>query len=334
MLGADTMEINDQRRPWAVLLVNLGTPEAPTPAAVRRYLGEFLWDPRVVEIPRPVWWLILNGIILWVRPRKSAHAYSKIWTEGGSPLMVFTRGLAERLKAELKSRLDYEVPVEIAMRYGKPDVAGRLAELKARGIERFLILPLYPQYSAPSTGAVFDAVGAALSQTRHVPEVRFLSDYHDHPAYIDAVANSIENFWQENGRTDFLLMSFHGLPEKSRQQGDPYYDQCQTSARLIAQRLQLAEGAYQVVFQSRFGPARWLQPYCIDVLKQLPQRGVRKVDVVCPGFAVDCLETLEEIGIANREVFLEAGGTDYRLIPALNDTPEHAKALAEVIAAG
>lgn len=325
---------SDERRPWAVLLVNLGTPEAPTPAAVRRYLGEFLWDPRVVEIPRPIWWLILNGIILRVRPRKSAKAYSAIWTEGGSPLMVFTRGLAEALKAELKNRLGREVPVEIAMRYGKPDIAGRLAELKARGIERFLVLPLYPQYSAPSTGAVFDAVAAALTRARHVPEIRFLSDYHDHPAYISAVADSIERFWRDNGRSDFLLMSFHGLPEKSREQGDPYYEQCQASARLVAERLQLDKGAYQVVFQSRFGPARWLQPYCIDVLKELPQRGIRKVDVVCPGFAVDCLETLEEIGIANREVFLEAGGTDYRLIPALNDSPEHARALAEVIAAG
>jgi ferrochelatase len=324
----------DECRRWAVLLVNLGTPEVPTPAAVRRDLAEFLWDPRVVEIPRPVWWLILHGIILRVRPRKSAKAYSAIWTEAGSPLMVFTQGLADRLRAEFTARLGREVPVEIAMRYGKPDIAGRLAELKAQGIERFLILPLYPQYSAPSTGAVFDAVASALARWRHVPEIRFISDYHDHPAYIEAVAERIESFWRENGRSEFLLMSFHGLPEKSREQGDPYYEQCHASARLIARRLQLDDGTYQVVFQSRFGPSRWLQPYCVDVLRELPQRGVREVDVVCPGFAVDCLETLEEIGIANREVFLEAGGVSYRMIPALNDSPEHARALAEVIAAG
>lgn len=325
---------SDEGRPWAVLLVNLGTPEAPTPAAVRRYLREFLWDPRVVEIPRPIWWPILHGVILRLRPRKSARAYKAIWTEEGSPLLVFSRGLAEALKAELRGRFGREVPVEIAMRYGRPDIAGRLAELQARGIERFLILPLYPQYSASSTGAVFDAVAAALTRTRHVPEIRFLSDYHDHPAYITAVANSIKNFWRKNGRGDVLLMSFHGLPERSRKLGDPYYEQCQVSARLIAERLQLEEGAHQVVFQSRFGPARWLQPYCIDVLRQLPQRGIRRVDVVCPGFAVDCLETLEEIGMANREVFLQAGGTDYRLIPALNASPGHARALAEIIAAG
>jgi ferrochelatase len=328
------MTVPDERRRWAVLLVNLGTPEAPTTAAVRRYLGEFLWDPRVVEIPRPIWWLILNGIILRVRPRKSAKAYASIWTEGGSPLMVFTRNLAERLRAELRVRLSRDVPVEIAMRYGKPDIAGRLAELKAQGIERFLILPLYPQYSAPSTGAVFDAVAAALTRWRHVPEIRFLGDYHDHPAYIEAVARRIETHWRENGRHGFLLMSFHGLPEKSREQGDPYFEQCQTTARLLAGRLNLEDGTWQVVFQSRFGPARWLQPYCVEVLKELPQRGITDVDVVCPGFAVDCLETLEEIAIANRKVFLGAGGRNYSLIPALNDSTEHARALAEVIGTG
>jgi ferrochelatase len=328
------MTAPDERRRWAVLLVNLGTPEAPTTAAVRRYLGEFLWDPRVVDIPRPIWWLILNGIILRVRPRKSAKAYASIWTEGGSPLMVFTRNLAERLRAELRVRLGRDVPVEIAMRYGQPDIAGRLAELKAQGIERFLILPLYPQYSAPSTGAVFDAVAAALTRWRHVPEIRFLGDYHDHPAYIEAVARRIETHWRENGRHGFLLMSFHGLPEKSREQGDPYYEQCQTTARLLAERLKLEDGTWQVVFQSRFGLARWLQPYCVEVLKELPQRGVKDVDVVCPGFAVDCLETLEEIAIANREVFLGAGGRNYSLIPALNDSTEHARALAEVIGTG
>jgi ferrochelatase len=219
------------------------------------------------------------------------------------------------------------------MRYGRPDIASRMAELKAQGIERFVVLPLYPQYSAPSTGTVFDAVAQALTRWRHVPDVHVLGDYHDHPAYIEAVAASIEKFWQAQGRAGFLLMSFHGLPEKSREQGDPYYDQCQTSARLIAERLKLEEGAWQVVFQSRFGPAKWLQPYCVDTLKLMPGRGIKAVDVVCPGFAVDCLETLEEIAIANREVFIAAGGETYRMIPQLNDSPEHARALAEIIAA-
>jgi ferrochelatase len=323
----------DPGRRWAVLLVNLGTPEAPTPAAVRRYLAEFLWDPRVVEIPRPLWWLILHGIVLRVRPRKSAHAYRAIWTESGSPLLVYSRSLAGAVRTELSARLGREAVVEIAMRYGQPAIASQLEALRARGIERILILPLYPQYASSSTGTVFDAVASVLSLWRAVPDIGFIRDYHAHPGYIAAVADSIERFWRDNGRSGFLLLSFHGLPERSRQLGDPYYEQCRTSARLIAQRLNLEDNAWQLVFQSRFGTARWLQPYCIDVLKELPSRGVRDVDVVCPGFAVDCLETLEEIGITNRQAFIEAGGTRYRLIPALNDSPEHARVLADLISA-
>jgi ferrochelatase len=325
--------MDDQNKTkWGVLLVNLGTPEAPTTAAVRRYLGEFLWDSRVVEIPRPIWWLILHGVILRVRPRKSAHAYQSIWTEHGSPLMVLTKALGAAVHAELSGRADCDAVVDIAMRYGQPSVAKQMEALRAQGVERFLILPLYPQYAASSSGSVFDAVAAALTRWRHVPEVHFVSDYHRHPAYIATVADSIEAFWREQGRSGFLMMSFHGLPERCRELGDPYYDQCQTSARLIAERLGLADGAWMVVFQSRFGRAKWLQPYCIDTLKDLPGRGVREVDVVCPGFAVDCLETLEEIGIANKEAFMEAGGSRYRLIPCLNDSPAHARALADLIA--
>lgn len=319
-------------RPWAALLVNLGTPEAPTPAAVRRYLAEFLMDPRVVEIPRPIWWLILHGVILRVRPRKSAHAYQSIWTEEGSPLMALSRKLTDAVRQELSERLGDGVPVvELAMRYGQPSIAAQLAALKAQGIERFVILPLYPQYSAPSTGTVFDAVAKAVSKWRAVPELRFVRDYYSHPGYTEAIAGSIARYWQEHGRKGLLLFSFHGLPERSRELGDPYYDQCQASARLIAERLGLADGEWQVVFQSRFGPARWLQPYCVEVLKELPTRGVNEVDVVCPGFAVDCLETLEEIAIANKDVFMEAGGSSYRMIPALNASPEHARLLADVI---
>lgn len=317
---------------WAVLLVNLGTPEAPTPAAVRRYLAEFLWDPRVVEIPRPLWWLILHGVILRVRPRKSAKAYQSIWTEAGSPLLALTRGLGSAVERELKTRLDDPPVVDFAMRYGTPGIAEKLESLRSQGIRRFLIFPLYPQYSSPSTGSVFDAVGAALSRWRRVPEVHFVSDYFEHPAYISAVAETVEGHWREHGRGRLLLISFHGLPERSRVQGDPYFDQCQASARLIAERLGLDDSAWRVVFQSRFGPAQWLQPYCVEVLKQLPQQGVREVDVVCPGFGVDCLETLEEIGITNREIFVHAGGGEYHLISCLNDSPAHAHALAEIIA--
>jgi ferrochelatase len=315
----------------AVVLVNLGTPEAPTPKAVRRYLAEFLGDPRVVELPRLLWWPVLHGIILRVRPQKSARAYAAIWTEQGSPLLVYSLGLADALRAELGRRSGREAVVELAMRYGQPSIAGQLARLKAQGINRFLILPLYPQYSSPSTGTVFEAVTRAVGRWRHTPELRFIGDYHDHPGYIKAIADSIRRYWEANGRSGLLLLSFHGLPEKSRRLGDPYYDQCQASARLIAQALELADGEWQVVFQSRFGPARWLQPYCVDVLKALPGRGRKEVDVVCPGFAVDCLETLEEIAIANRAVFMEAGGSRYRMIPALNDSPGQAALLADLV---
>lgn len=320
----------DLRR--AVLLVNLGTPDAPTPAAVRRYLAEFLADPRVVEIPRLVWLPILYGIVLMTRPRKSAKAYAAIWTEQGSPLRVLSENLAGALRAELASRGGREAVVELAMRYGQPSVAAQLEALRARGIEDVLILPLYPQYSAPSTGTVFDAVADALHGRRSLPSLGFIRDYHAHPSYIAAIAASIERHWREQGRAGLLLMSFHGLPERSRALGDPYHDQCQASARLIAERLGLAAGTWRVVFQSRFGAAKWLQPYCVDTLKELPGRGVKAVDVVCPGFAVDCLETLEEIAIANREVFLAAGGSQYRMVPALNASPEHAAMLADVIA--
>jgi ferrochelatase len=327
------MTANDKAagRRTAVLLVNLGTPEAPTPQAVRRYLAEFLMDPRVVEIPRLLWWPILHGLILQTRPRQSARAYQAIWTEQGSPLMVFSRSLAAAVRRELDARLGHAAVVELAMRYGQPSIAGRLEALRAQGVERVIVLPLYPQYSAASTGTVFDAVAAVFKRWRAVPELRFVRDYHDHPGYAAAVASSIERCWEAEGRGGLLLFSFHGLPERSRELGDPYYEQCQASARLIAERLGLEAGAWQVVFQSRFGPAQWLQPYCVDTLKQLPTRGARSVDVVCPGFAVDCLETLEEIAIANRAVFLAAGGERYHMIPALNDSPEHARLLADVI---
>jgi ferrochelatase len=321
----------EKSRRWGVLLVNLGTPEAPTPPAVRRYLREFLWDPRVVEIPRPLWWVILHGVILWTRPSKSARAYRAIWTDKGSPLLVFSMNLARAVRSEVAARTGRETIVEVAMRYGKPTIREKLEELKSAGADKLLILPLYPQYSSPSTGTVFDAVASALKGWRYIPEIGFVNEYHDHPGYIRAVAKRIDDFWRDSGRAEFLLFSFHGLPERSRVLGDPYHDQCHATAQLIADELNLPKEAWQLVFQSRFGPGRWLHPYCIDVLNELPQQGIRDVDVVCPGFAVDCLETLEEIGMANKEVFKKAGGARYRLIPALNDSPEHARFLADLI---
>ena len=321
----------EQSRRTGVLLVNLGTPEAPTPAAIRRYLREFLWDPRVVELPRPLWWVILHGVILWTRPSKSARAYRSIWTDKGSPLLVLSMNLARAVQSELAIRTGGEIIVEIAMRYGKPAIREKLEALRNAGADKLLILPLYPQYSSPSTGTVFDAVASVLKDRRYIPDIEFVNEYHDHPGYIRAVAKRIDDFWCDSGKAEYLLFSFHGLPERSRALGDPYYDQCHATAALIASELNLSKNTWQVVFQSRFGPGRWLRPYCIDVLSTLPQQGIRSVDVVCPGFAVDCLETLEEIGIANKEIFTKAGGEQYRLIPALNDSAEHTRFLADLI---
>lgn len=324
------MQAPESRPGTAVLLVNLGTPEAPTASAVRRYLAEFLWDRRVVEIPRWIWWPILHGIVLRFRPRKSARAYAAIWTDKGSPLLQLTCELGEAVKAELEAG-GIETAVEIAMRYGRPAICERLEALKAAGMRRVVVLPLYPQYAAATTASIFDAVAATFSRWRHLPDLDFISDYHREVAYIDAIAGSIEAFWAQWGQSSMLLFSFHGLPQRCRELGDPYYDQCLTTAGLIAQTLSLDESKWRVVFQSRFGPSKWIGPYCVDTLRALPGEGIKDVDVICPGFAVDCLETLEEIAITNREVFLAAGGERYRYIPALNSRPEHAKALTGLV---
>ncbi len=314
-----------------LLLVNLGTPEAPTPAAVKRYLAEFLSDPRVVQIPKPIWWLILHGIILRTRPRKSAKAYQSIWTERGSPLMSLTMDLADAVREELGGRGEIELIVDIAMRYGQPSIPSQLSKHKAAGVEQFIVLPLYPQYAAATTASIFDKLAETVSDWKHIPSINFVSDYHLDEGYISAVAASIERFWQSNGRSKLLLFSLHGLPAVSRQQGDPYYDQCVASTQAIAAKLGLEENAWKLVFQSRFGAQEWLKPYCVEVLKELPGQDMKSVDVVCPGFAVDCLETLEEIAIANKEIFIGAGGEQYRYIPALNASAGHAKALVELV---
>jgi len=317
--------------PIGVLLTNLGTPEAPTKPALRRYLKQFLSDPRVVELPRWVWWPILQGVVLRVRPSRSAHAYNRIWTNEGSPLLVNSRHQQAAVAVELRHRMNGPIEVELGMRYGNPSIPGALASLQSKGVDRLLVLPLYPQYSAATTASTFDMIAETLGGWRYIPQVRMINHYFDYPGYIRAVADSIREHWERSGRADRLLFSFHGMPKSSMEAGDPYYHECRRSAELIAQALELNDGQWYVAFQSRFGFAEWLRPYTIDTLKEWGGAGVRSVDVVCPGFSADCLETLEEIAMLNREAFLSAGGRAYHYIPALNDRPDHTQALADLI---
>lgn len=314
-----------------VLVTNLGTPDAPSPQALRRYLGEFLWDPRVVEIPRPLWWLILHGIILRTRPRRSAAAYAKVWTDEGSPLLVISRRQAVALQRRLSERLAGPVRVALGMRYGNPSIAAAMEELRQAGARRLLVLPLYPQYSAATTASTFDALAAALGRRRWLPDLRFVSSYHRHPGYLDALTASIREAWDRRPPAEHLLFSFHGVPKRYLLAGDPYHCFCHVTARLVAERLDLPRERWQVTFQSRFGRAEWLQPYTDETLKKLGRDGVRSVDVICPGFSADCLETIEEIGEENRGYFLEAGGQALHYIEALNDRDDHMDALADLV---
>ncbi|GAB6141238.1 ferrochelatase [Methylosoma difficile] len=312
-----------------ILLANLGSPSAPTTAAVRQFLKDFLWDPRVVNIPRPIWWLILHGAVLPFRPAKSAHAYQQVWdAEKGSPLTFLTRQLSENVAAALNSD---SVVVDYAMRYGEPSIATRLKQFKEQGVTNVVVLPLYPQYSSTTTASIYDDLVKELNQWRHLPSFHFISDYHDNSLYIAAIADSIEQAWREQGKNELLVMSFHGLPEQLTKWGDPYFHQCHRTAKLLAEQLGLNEQQWMIVFQSRFGKAEWLKPYCADTLAALPGQGVKSVDLVCPGFAVDCLETLEEIAQENKAIFMEAGGTDYRYLPCLNDTDAHVKVMAHLL---
>jgi ferrochelatase len=314
-----------------VLLVNLGTPTAPTAAAVRPYLAEFLADPRVIEYPRWLWWLVLHGIILRVRPKRSAHAYARVWTAQGSPLRTGSEALAAALQTELDRRRSGPVKVALAMRYGEPSVRQQIEKLQREGVRRLLVLPLYPQYSATSTGSVIDAVADTMKALRWPPELRLVNDYHDDPAHIEALARSIERWWARHGRGDKLLLSFHGIPERYLRAGDPYFCQCHATARLLRERLGVDADSVLMSFQSRVGRERWLHPYTDVTVRELAAAGVQRVDVVSPGFAVDCLETLEEIAMQNREFFLQAGGKDLRYVPALNDSPEQVSAMAELV---
>ncbi len=313
----------------AILYCNLGTPDAPTAPAVRRYLREFLSDPRVVEIPRIAWWPILHGIILRTRPAKSAAKYRSIWTAEGSPLRLWTEKQALLLQGWLGQER-HAVQVRHAMRYGQDSIGQQLDALKAAGATRILLLPAYPQYSAATTASVFDAVYAWAGKTRTVPELRFVNHYHDHPLYVEALAKGVRKHWQDHGRAQVLVMSFHGLPQRTLELGDPYFCECQKTARLLALRLGLREEEYKVSFQSRLGRAQWLQPYTEPTLVALARAGTVHVDVVCPGFTSDCLETLEEIGIEGKAAFLAAGGREFQYIPCMNDQPEWITALRTI----
>ncbi|MFW2357165.1 ferrochelatase [Hydrogenophaga sp.] len=313
----------------AVLLCNLGTPDEPTAPALRRYLAEFLGDQRVVEIPRFVWMLILHGIILRVRPKKSAAKYAGIWMPEGSPLKVWTERQATLLRGYLGER-GHQVTVRYAMRYGNPSIASVMDELKAEGVTRVLVLPAYPQFSATTTASVVDGVMNWAAQVRNLPELRFINRYHDHAGYINALAKTIRAHWMAHGQSEQLVMSFHGVPERTLQLGDPYHCECHKTARLLAEQLGLPKDRYKVTFQSRFGKAKWLEPYTEPTLIELAQQGLKSVDVVCPGFTSDCLETLEEINMEAREAFLHAGGQSFQYISCLNDHPEWIRALSDV----
>ncbi|RKP51021.1 ferrochelatase [Trinickia fusca] len=320
----------------AVLLINLGTPDAPTPGAVRRYLAQFLSDPRVVEIPAPIWQPLLRGLILPLRGRSSAKKYAAVWMPEGSPLRVHTEKQTEAVRQLLHAN-EYPIIVDYAMRYGTPGIGAMLNQLKLAGAERVLLMPMYPQYSASTTATAFDEAFAALRHMRNQPEIRTVRHYCDHPAYIHALAEQVRQYWAAHGRPEFaagdkLVLSFHGVPKRTLDLGDPYHDQCRQTAALLMGELGLTSTECRVTFQSRFGKAEWLQPYTAPTLHELGAAGVRRADVFCPGFTADCLETIEEIGIEVRDEFLHAGGKAFHRIPCLNAAPAWIAALGEIVA--
>ncbi|WP_006786598.1 ferrochelatase [Thiorhodospira sibirica] len=327
----ESNHIHGEAECLGVLLANTGTPDAPTAPALRRYLKQFLWDPRVVEVARPLWWVILNGAILQVRPRRSAELYAKVWTPEGSPLLAITKAQGQALQSVLEQRLPGPVRVAIAMRYGHPSVAEALEQLRQARARRILVLPLYPQYSASTTGSIFDALAESFTRWRWVPELRFINHYYDAPTYIEALAHSVRSHWAQQGQQDYLMMSFHGVPRSYLLAGDPYHCHCFVTGRLLAEQLKLERTAWELTFQSRVGSQEWLKPYTEETLKLLPRQGIKRISVICPGFAADCLETLEEIAVENRKNFLKAGGEHYSYIPALNGQDMHIETLAQLV---
>lgn len=322
--------MTNEQSSFGVLLVNLGTPDAPTAKAVRRYLAAFLSDRRVVDVSRWLWWLILHGVILRIRPQKAAKAYQKIWQAEGSPLLVIARRQQQALQQSLTEQ-GMKVPVALGMTYGNPALADALAELKQQGVNRVLVLPLYPQYSSSTTASVFDKVAQALANTVHIPELRMVQQYFNHPSYISALAQSVRDYRALHGQGDKLLLSFHGIPERYEHKGDPYPSQCRETARLVAAELGLKEGEWLCTFQSRFGREEWVKPYTDHTLAQWAKEGVKRVDVISPAFAADCLETLEELDIENRQLFLQSGGQDYHYIPCLNASSAHIQLLTQLV---
>lgn len=329
----DQDELPQWKPSTAAILVNLGSPREPTRASVAAFLAEFLSDRRVVESSPLLWQPILRGLVIPLRVNRVTHAYASIW-DGGSPLREISLRQRWRVQQQLRVRCADAAPwVRLAMSYQGPTVAATIADCQRYGIDRIVVLPLFPQYSATTTAVVFDQVARYLVHTRALPELHLLRDYHDHPGYIAALASSVREHWQRHGRAEHLLMSFHGIPEMNVQRGDPYARQCERTARLLALELGLHERDWTLTYQSRFGRARWLMPYTSETLRKLPGQGVRSLDVICPAFSADCLETLEEMAVENRAVFLDAGGTEYRFIACLNDREDHIAALCDIVMA-
>jgi len=331
MYSAKPNARHDDTPRLGILVTNLGTPDAPTTPALRRYLAEFLGDPRVVEINRPLWWLLLHGVILRTRPRKSAAAYREVWEEGGSPLLTIGQKQVAGIKERLAKKLKGPFSIELAMRYGNPSIRDGLRKLREEGAERILVLPLYPQYSATTVGSTYDAVFDELKHWRFIPELRLIGQYADDPGYIESLANTIREHWDQHGKAEKMLMSFHGMPRRYLLNGDFYHCQCQKTARLVAEHLGMADDEWQVTFQSLFGREVWLKPYTDETVEALAKSGMKKLDVICPGFSADCLETLEEIEGENAEIFEEHGGESLRYIRALNDRDDHLDMLTNLV---
>jgi ferrochelatase len=330
-IGTEHFSHDEDSSCSGILITNLGTPDEATPSAVRRYLAEFLSDPRIVEAPRLIWWFALHGVILRIRPKPVAKKYQHVWTDEGSPLLTISQQQRALLQQAISPHFKGKVKVELAMRYGNPSIKDALLNLKKSGAQRILVLPLYPQYSATTTASTFDAIADELKTWRWLPEFRFIQHYHDHEAYIQALVNSISNFQNKNGQPEKLLFSFHGLPQKYLDQGDPYFCECHKTARLVAERMGLKKDQWILAFQSLFGREEWLKPYAKNTLINWAKEGVKNVQVICPGFSADCLETLEEIKVENRDYFLNAGGEKYEYIPALNDNAEHIGMMGQLI---
>ena len=314
-----------------VILCNLGTPDAPQTTELRRYLKEFLSDPRVVEVPRLIWWLILNVVILRIRPRRSAKLYRSVWTEQGSPLLVHSRAQVEGVQRVLSEKYKKDVPVVLGMRYGNPSIESAIKRLTEQNVRNIIVLPLYPQYSGATTGSTFDALAKSLTKLRWVPELHFIGGYRQSPSYIEASCASIRHHIKEQGEPDKFMFSYHGTPERYLKNGDPYHCFCHQTTRLVRESLNLPEDKVMTTFQSRFGREPWLQPYTDKTLEQLPADGIKKVALICPGFSSDCLETIEEIDAEGREIFMHAGGEEFHYIPCLNNDEAHIEALAEIV---